>query len=596
MRLQMTLTVKALEDDQSRHTDFYGLKVLVEPVRVTLQPNHLKAVLVLQSNIDQLKAEIEAAPPSQVSRASQTVKAGSSGSPWTGHLQVDLPVLRMGAVASPEEPESCILVLEAVTASALVAVGTAIGVDTTSAAEQAAAAAAVAAEAAAAAQRGKAAAAATAQDTEESVTALDFCLQLQARVGAIYADTVSINGPEEQETPVLEPTSIDLHVPAYQGLRTKRKVWLGKELLQAFCPQLAITWVNFHASEVNAAVLSRLYSCFELARQHNRRQGSVGAVASYFSVKKSRAVIAVPDQSGQRLSRMIARLPEEMGLPLDVAKRRARKVVTRVYRSRGTKQQRIAKSRSALLDTPGERKGPVRSMLPMIARAEDLVVGAGRVAKDAMKDTVKRSGEVFKELRKAAAAEVVISREVDEADELERVVTTGLRFGEKETQGKPENLGLGILPGWPLADMRAALRHRSRTCTVITLPLLPPTTWQQIGRDSLRDSHTSKRFSRTSKQSEEEQELTSHSTATEERQKSEMPDTEAGLYEDDDQTDVNSEYSRFNSGWSANEEDAQTLSPGSTHSRDGDTRRSMRSSVRSMASSLRSRKSRRSSQ
>jgi len=26
--------------------------------------------------------------------------------------QVDLPVLRMGAVASPEEPESCILVLE----------------------------------------------------------------------------------------------------------------------------------------------------------------------------------------------------------------------------------------------------------------------------------------------------------------------------------------------------------------------------------------------------------------------------------------------------------------------------------------------------
>jgi len=403
------------------------------------------------------------------------------------------------------------------------------------------------------------------------VTALDFCLQLQARVGAIYADTVSINGPEEQETPVLEPTSIDLHVPAYQGLRTKRKVWLGKELLQAFCPQLAITWVNFHASEVNAAVLSRLYSCFELARQHNRRQGGfLLQREEEMEITRERpgkrgaqtlrnalgtcAVIAVPDQSGQRLSRMIARLPEEMGLPLDVAKRRARKVVTRVYRSRGTKQQRIAKSRSALLDTPGERKGPVRSMLPMIARAEDLVVGAGRVAKDAMKDTVKRSGEVFKELRKAAAAEVVISREVDEADDLERVVTTGLRFGEKETQGKPENLGLGILPGWPLADMRAALRHRSRTCTVITLPLLPPTTWQQIGRDSLRDSHTSKRFSRTSKQSEEEQELTSHSTATEERQKSEMPDTEAGLYEDDDQTDVNSEYSRSNSGWSANEE------------------------------------------
>ena len=31
--------------------------------------------------------------------------------------------------------------------------------------------------------------------------------------------------------------------------------------------------------------------------------------------------------------------------------------------------------------------------------------------------------------------------------------------------GRSENLGLGILPGWPLADLRAALRHRSRTCT-----------------------------------------------------------------------------------------------------------------------------------
>eukprot|EP00435_Cladocopium_sp_Y103_P064807 s831_g26.t1 len=115
MRLQVTLTVKALDDDdQSRHTDFYGLNVLVEPVRVTLQPNHLKAVSVLQSNIDQLKANLEAAPQaSQVSRASQTGKPGSSGSPWTGHLQVAVPVLRIGAVASPEEPESCILVLEA---------------------------------------------------------------------------------------------------------------------------------------------------------------------------------------------------------------------------------------------------------------------------------------------------------------------------------------------------------------------------------------------------------------------------------------------------------------------------------------------------
>eukprot|EP00435_Cladocopium_sp_Y103_P007122 s542_g2.t1 len=249
---------------------------------------------------------------------------------------------------------------------------------------------------------------------------------------------------DEQETPVLEPTSIDLHVPAYQGLRTKRKVWLGKELLQAFCPQLSITWVNFHASEVNAAVLSRLYSCFEVARQHNRRQGGFllqqgeedqmeitrertgkRGVQTLRNALGTCAVIAVPDQSGERLSRMIARLPEEMGLPLEVAKRRARKVVTRVFRSRGTKQQRIAKSRSALLDVPAERKGPVRSMLPMIARAEDLVAGAGRVAKDAMKDTVKRSGEVFKELRTAAAAELVISREVDEADELERVVTTG---------------------------------------------------------------------------------------------------------------------------------------------------------------------------
>ena len=59
---------------------------------------------------DELKAQLEATEgPSGASDG----KPASSGPPWTGHLKVLVPVLRVGAVASPEEPESCILVLEA---------------------------------------------------------------------------------------------------------------------------------------------------------------------------------------------------------------------------------------------------------------------------------------------------------------------------------------------------------------------------------------------------------------------------------------------------------------------------------------------------
>ena len=32
--------------------------------------------------------------------------------------------------------------------------------------------------------------------------------------------------------------------------------------------------------------------------------------------------------------------------------------------------------------------------------------------------------------------------------------------------GNKENFGLAMLPGWPLADLKAAIRHRSRSCTV----------------------------------------------------------------------------------------------------------------------------------
>eukprot|EP00434_Breviolum_minutum_P016068 symbB.v1.2.014161.t1/scaffold1029.1/size143119/3 len=301
------------------------------------------------------------------------------------------------------------------------------------------------------------------------------------------------------------------------------------------------------------------------------------------------AVLGVPEKSRDRSSRMIARLKDDMGLTLDVAKRRANKVLTRVSRTKGMKQQRIAKSRSALLDVPGEKKSPVRSMLPMIARANDLVAGAGRVAQGAVKDTVKRSGEVFKELRKAAAAEMVISREVDEADELERVVTKGLGFGEKDSQGNKENFGLAMLPGWPLADLKAAIRHRSRSCTVLNLPLLPAETWS-FNRDSLRDS--TRRNSRHSKTSDATEEL-----PTEELPRSDSQ-TEAKLYDDDAETDLASEYSRSNSGWSErehlDEDEDEVSAPGTPGSLLVPT---VITPVKSpMRSSLRSAKSPRSSQ
>lgn len=88
--------------------------------------------------------------------------------------------------------------------------------------------------------------------------------------------------------PLVEPTCIEVKVPAYQaerhlrwtcmsqGLQTKRKaghvgrrsvceVWKGRELLQAFCPQISITWVNLHASEVTVSVFARLYRRLSLS-------------------------------------------------------------------------------------------------------------------------------------------------------------------------------------------------------------------------------------------------------------------------------------------------------------------------------------------
>ncbi len=36
----------------------------------------------------------------------------------------------------------------------------------------------------------------------------------------------------------------------------------------------------------------------------------------------------------------------------------------------------------------------------------------------------------------------------------------------RASAGNKENFGLAMLPGWPLADLKAAVRHRSRSCTV----------------------------------------------------------------------------------------------------------------------------------
>ncbi|CAK9036791.1 unnamed protein product, partial [Durusdinium trenchii] len=307
-------------------------------------------------------------------------------------------------------------------------------------------------------------------------------------VGALYADVVSAAGPEEQEMPLMEPTLIDLQVPPYQALRTKRKVWNKRELLQAFCPQISITWVNLHASEVTAAVVARLYSCFEAARFYKRRGGfSLQMEEDQLEIARERTgkqrgvqslrnalgfsvVLAVPQKSERRHSRMIARLGSEdpmgHGIAVEVAKRRANHVAKRASRSLGKRQQRIQRSRTALLAdsaVPKERKNPVRSMLPVIAKAEDFVAGAKQVAKDAVRDTVKRSNEVFKELRKAAAAENV-SREVEDMDELGQVAR-GLRAPGADALGLKENFGLALLPGWPVAQLQSAFRHRARQCT-----------------------------------------------------------------------------------------------------------------------------------
>ncbi|CAJ1369114.1 unnamed protein product, partial [Effrenium voratum] len=67
--------------------------------------------------------------------------------------------------------------------------------------------------------------------------------------------------------PLLEPTRIHVGVPAYQGLQTAKKVWNGRELMQVCCPSISISWINLHASDVAAAVLARLHSCFEEAQR-----------------------------------------------------------------------------------------------------------------------------------------------------------------------------------------------------------------------------------------------------------------------------------------------------------------------------------------
>eukprot|EP00438_Fugacium_kawagutii_P010708 Skav212510 [mRNA] locus=scaffold2713:140549:150050:+ [translate_table: standard] len=120
------------------------------------------------------------------------------------------------------------------------------------------------------------------------------------------------------------------------------------------------------------------------------------------------------------------------------------------FRSRGTKQQRIAKSRSALLDTVAvDSKSPVRgAFLPMIpgrqrramvaiSKAEEMMMGAGRVAKGAVKDTVPpepvRCEAFGRSLPRAAKGGdgggcrglPGGAARVDEADELERVLTRG---------------------------------------------------------------------------------------------------------------------------------------------------------------------------
>ncbi|CAK9090864.1 unnamed protein product [Durusdinium trenchii] len=328
-------------------------------------------------------------------------------------------------------------------------------------------------------------------------------------------------------------------------------------------------------------------------------------------------VLAVPQKSERRHSRMIARLGSEdpmgHGIAVEVAKRRANHVAKRASRSLGKRQQRIQRSRTALLAdsaVPKERKNPVRSMLPVIAKAEDFVAGAKQVAKDAVRDTVKRSNEVFKELRKAAAAENV-SREVEDMDELGQVAR-GLRAPGADALGLKENFGLALLPGWPVAQLQSAFRHRARQCTVVDLPLLPPLAFASAQRESLaslglaaretlsgrdleqrnlRLSSQSRlsRFSRSSRTSELTEELKSQTTEVTEG-KSEGP--EEALYMDEDADGTTSDYSRSNSGWSVPDdgEDSADGSGPSGPSSPGiapePPKRGSRGSQRSMTSGL----------
>ncbi|CAJ1429640.1 unnamed protein product, partial [Effrenium voratum] len=342
-----------------------------------------------------------------------------------------------------------------------------------------------------------------------SCSSESWLLACEEQVGAVCLDIISNQGSEEEHVmPLLEPTRIHVGVPAYQGLQTAKKVWNGRELMQAVsvglsggvcCPSISISWINLHASDVAAAVLARLHRA-ELAHEKTGRlrgqnlRNSLGTEAR--QPGEGRAVLLVAGWP----NRMIARLPEGSAralgansapegpkghaLALEEVKRKAQKLSARSK----VKRHKLRASRTALMaEMPRERYNPVRSMLPVWGKAEDFMMGAGSLAvstargaaqgavvaaKGAVKDTVKSYNEVMKELKRAAAAGSTYS-EQENGDEDDLIESEGLTSGRRmqNLQNDPSDLGLALLPGWPTADLRC-LSQRA-VCAVIELPLLP---------------------------------------------------------------------------------------------------------------------------
>eukprot|EP00439_Symbiodinium_sp_Y106_P017154 s2247_g2.t1 len=210
---------------------------------------------------------------------------------------------------------------------------------------------------------------------------------------------------------------------------------------------------------------------------------------------------------------------------LDDAKRRAAVVMAKMSRIQRLHRRTfiLPPNRTLVTSASGERPyNPLLASVPTLARAEEVVLGAGNFAvgaaagaveaaagavweaAGAMKETVKRSNHVLKEFHKAVVA--------DEADDDEDFVpishARSLHEGRERAALRrmgPQDLGLALLPGWPTADMRqfSAIKARSAICAAVELPLMPPVPHRRLSQ-TLRaaDAHDARKAGNPSSFSE----------------------------------------------------------------------------------------------